>query len=55
MFKDREEAGKLLAGEVEKAVEDKNNAVILAIPRGVPVAYQISKLEYPSVWLSQRK
>ncbi|MBK3332536.1 phosphoribosyltransferase [Persephonella atlantica] len=44
MFKDREEAGSLLAEEVKKVIKEKENAVILAIPRGgVPVAYQISK------------
>ncbi|WP_457625958.1 phosphoribosyltransferase [Persephonella sp.] len=44
MFENREEAGELLGEELKKVVEDKENAVILAIPRGgVPVAYRISK------------
>ena len=44
MFRDREEAGKLLTGEIKKVIEDKKETVILAIPRGgVPVAYWISK------------
>ena len=39
MFRDREEAGKLLAEEIKKAIKDKKDTVILAIPRGgVPVA-----------------
>jgi len=43
MFRDREEAGKLLAEELKKII-DKKDTVILAIPRGgVPVAYWISK------------
>lgn len=41
IFKDREEAGKILA---EKLAEYKEDAIVLAIPRGgVPVAYRISK------------
>ena len=44
MFRDREEAGKLLADEIKKVIEDKKDTVILAIPRGgVPVAYWVSK------------
>ena len=44
MFENREEAGELLGEELKKVVEDRENAVILAIPRGgVPVAYRISK------------
>ncbi|MFQ6050950.1 MAG: phosphoribosyltransferase [Candidatus Hydrothermarchaeota archaeon] len=41
IFKDREEAGKILG---EKLAEYKEDAIVLAIPRGgVPVAYRISK------------
>ncbi len=48
LFSDREEAGKLLGNrlkeEIEKIGIDKDNAVILAIPRGgIPVAYYVSK------------
>ncbi|SNZ11714.1 Predicted phosphoribosyltransferase [Persephonella hydrogeniphila] len=44
MFDDREEAGKLLGEELKNFIKDKENAVILAIPRGgVPVAYWVSK------------
>ncbi len=45
-FKNREEAGELLGIELNKYLteEEKQNAVILAIPRGgVPVAYYVSK------------
>ena len=45
-FKNRKEAGKLLGKELNKYLteEEKQNAVILAIPRGgVPVAYYVSK------------
>lgn len=43
MFKNREEAGKLLADELMD-YKDSNNVVILAIPRGgVPVGYEIAK------------
>lgn len=43
-FINREEAGSLLAESLEKIPLDKDNTIILAIPRGgVPVAYQISK------------
>ncbi|WP_457643109.1 phosphoribosyltransferase [Persephonella sp.] len=45
MFKNREEAGELLGRLLVEAVENKENAVILAIPRGgVPVAYYASKV-----------
>ncbi|MCX7760148.1 MAG: phosphoribosyltransferase family protein [Hydrogenothermaceae bacterium] len=44
IFRDREEAGKLLSKEVRKYNFDRDNSIILAIPRGgVPVAYQLSK------------
>lgn len=44
IFRDREEAGKFLAKEIKKYNFDKENSIILAIPRGgVPVAYQLSK------------
>jgi predicted phosphoribosyltransferase len=44
MFRDREEAGRLLAELLKKYDFDKENTVILAIPRGgVPVAYEVSK------------
>ncbi|MEZ0323710.1 MAG: hypothetical protein ABWJ98_05310 [Hydrogenothermaceae bacterium] len=40
IFRDREEAGKLLARELKKFNLDKENTIILAIPRGgVLVAY----------------
>ncbi|HBT98744.1 MAG TPA: phosphoribosyltransferase, partial [Sulfurihydrogenibium sp.] len=43
MFRDREEAGKLLSELLKKYGVDKENTVILAIPRGgVPVAYEVS-------------
>jgi predicted phosphoribosyltransferase len=45
-FKNRKEAGELLGKELNKYLtdEEKQNAVILAIPRGgVPVAYYVSK------------
>jgi predicted phosphoribosyltransferase len=43
-FKDREEAGKLLAEKIKELNLNPEETVILAIPRGgVPVAYQISK------------
>jgi predicted phosphoribosyltransferase len=43
-FKNREEAGKLLAEKIKEYSEIKEDSVILAIPRGgVPVAYYISK------------
>lgn len=44
MFRDREEAGKLLGELLKKYNIDRGNTVILAIPRGgVPVAYEVSK------------
>lgn len=46
-FKNREEAGELLGIELNKYLteEEKQNAVILAIPRGgVPIAYYVSKI-----------
>jgi predicted phosphoribosyltransferase len=44
IFKDREEAGKLLGEFLKSFNFDKENSIILAIPRGgVPVAYQVSK------------
>jgi len=44
MFKNREEAGELLGEVLSKIVEDKENTVLLAIPRGgVPVAYYAAK------------
>lgn len=44
IFKDREEAGKLLAEKIKELNLNPKETVILAIPRGgVPVAYQISK------------
>ncbi len=43
-FKNREEAGKLLAEKIKELNLNPKESVILAIPRGgVPVAYQISK------------
>lgn len=44
-FKNREEAGKLLAEFLKNYNFDKENTVILAIPRGgVPVAKEVSKI-----------
>ncbi|MFN4305897.1 phosphoribosyltransferase family protein [Sulfurihydrogenibium azorense] len=44
IFKDREEAGKLLGEFLKSFNFDKENSIILAIPRGgVPVAYQVSR------------
>ncbi|WP_029519869.1 phosphoribosyltransferase family protein [Persephonella sp. IF05-L8] len=44
MFKDREEAGLLLADLLKEYIEEPENTVILAIPRGgVPVAYKIAE------------
>ena len=44
MFRDRKEAGKLLGELLKKHDFDKDNTVILAIPRGgVEVAYEVSK------------
>lgn len=45
-FTNREEAGKLLAEQIKKELPDldKENTIILAIPRGgVPVAYQVAQ------------
>ncbi len=45
IFKNREEAGKLLAEKIKNLNLKIEDTVILAIPRGgVPVAYQISKI-----------
>ena len=45
MFKNREEAGLLLGKLLESKLKEKENTIILAIPRGgVPVAYQVSKI-----------
>lgn len=47
MFKDRIEAGKLLAAKLDKYKDDP--AIVLAVPRGgVPVAYQVArKFDFP--------
>ncbi|WP_457622576.1 phosphoribosyltransferase [Persephonella sp.] len=43
-FRNREEAGKLLAEKIKDLVENKEDVIILAIPRGgIPVAYNISR------------
>jgi predicted phosphoribosyltransferase len=45
MFKDREEAGKVLACLLKKVDIDTKNAIVLALPRGgVPVAYKVKKM-----------
>jgi len=45
MFKDREEAGRVLAYLLKKMDIDTKNAIVLALPRGgVPVAYSIKKM-----------
>ncbi|GAB6065014.1 hypothetical protein JCM9492_01060 [Aquifex pyrophilus] len=44
MFRDREEAGELLAGVLEEHIDRSKNPIILAIPRGgIPVAYKVAK------------
>ncbi|NPB07232.1 MAG: phosphoribosyltransferase [Aquificae bacterium] len=44
MFKDREEAGKLLAQALAPVIDYSARPIVLAIPRGgIPVAYQIAK------------
>ncbi|RMA97711.1 phosphoribosyltransferase [Hydrogenothermus marinus] len=44
LFKNREEAGNLIGKYLNKYLEDKEDAIILAIPRGgVPVAYYVAK------------
>ncbi|NPA57936.1 MAG: phosphoribosyltransferase [Aquificae bacterium] len=44
MFKNREEAGLLLGELLAQRLADKENTVLLAIPRGgVPVAYYVAK------------
>ena len=44
MFKNREEAGLLLADLLKDYIEEPENTIILAIPRGgVPVAYKIAE------------
>ncbi|WP_297457006.1 phosphoribosyltransferase family protein [Persephonella sp.] len=44
MFKDREEAGLLLADLLKNYIDNPENTIILAIPRGgVPVAYKIAE------------
>lgn len=43
VFKDRTDAGKMLARELTK-FQDQENAIVLGLPRGgVPVAYEIAK------------
>ncbi|WP_457624462.1 phosphoribosyltransferase [Persephonella sp.] len=44
MFRNREEAGELLGEVLSKVIQDRENTVLLAIPRGgVPVAYHAAK------------
>ncbi len=44
MFKNRNQAGKLLAKELKNISLDRDNTVVIALPRGgVPVAYQVAK------------
>jgi len=44
MFRNREEAGELLGEVLSNIIQDKENTVLLAIPRGgVPVAYYAAK------------
>ncbi len=48
IFEDREEAGKLLGKYLKEKLDefsiDKNNAILLAIPRGgIPIAYHVSR------------
>ncbi len=56
-FKDREEAGFLLADVLKEEVSVRSNPIVLAIPRGgVPVAYVISKeLKLPMSIIIVRK
>ncbi|HIQ48238.1 MAG TPA: phosphoribosyltransferase [Aquifex aeolicus] len=43
MFRDRDEAGELLAQALEGIIDVKKNPIVLAIPRGgIPVAYKIA-------------
>jgi putative phosphoribosyl transferase len=43
-FKDRQEAGQLLANELARRLGDRDDVVVLALPRGgVPVGYEIAQ------------
>lgn len=42
-FRDRQEAGRLLARELQNRLGDRDDLIVLALPRGgVPVAYEIA-------------
>ena len=44
LFSDRREAGRFLAGLLDK-YRDRNDVVVLAFPRGgVPVGYEVARL-----------
>ncbi|NPB07554.1 MAG: phosphoribosyltransferase [Aquificae bacterium] len=44
IFKDRQEAGRLLAEVLKEVVDYEKNPIVLAIPRGgIPVAYEIAR------------
>jgi putative phosphoribosyl transferase len=57
MFKDRKEAGKLIAQEIKKKNRPFDNLVVIALPReGVPVAFEITqKLKIPFDIFSVKK
>lgn len=58
IFKDRKQAGRLLATHLQKAIElDRKNSLILALPRGgVPVAVEVANvLDIPMDVLVVRK
>ena len=43
-FTDREEAGKLLGAEVARRIGERDDAIVLALPRGgVPVGYEVAR------------
>jgi putative phosphoribosyl transferase len=44
LFHDRRNAGILLANKISQISLDKNNTIVIALPRGgVPVAYEVAK------------
>lgn len=57
LFQDRHQAGRKLAEYIELSAHEKNNALILALPRGgVPVGFELSQaLEIPLDVLIVRK
>ena len=57
MFRDREEAGELLASALEGIINREKNPIILAIPRGgIPIAYKVAeRLSVPMSVIVVRK